>query len=195
MYLDEELDLGANVDEIQVGVEAEDVDAAAGAPGVEDDCVPVGPGGPGPPGDARGAGGRARHEEEDEGDERERGEEDEQDAPVAVRAVGQRLLAAPVGQRGVAAHLGGVGGEEEEVRGRGRAVADAACGCCGGGGGARGRRRRVGRLQLRGIQRSASGRAARASVVDLLLLLLRLRRGWLGEGREGNVYGGRGDLS
>jgi hypothetical protein len=34
-YLDEELDLAANADEIQVGVEAEDVDAAAGATGVE----------------------------------------------------------------------------------------------------------------------------------------------------------------
>ena len=43
----------------------------------------------------------------DEGDERERGEDDKQDAPVAVRAVGQRLLAAAVGQRGVAAHPGG----------------------------------------------------------------------------------------
>jgi len=77
VYLDEELDLGANVDEIQVRVEAEDVDAAAGAPGVEDDGVLVSPRGPGPPGDTRGAGGRARHEEEDEGDERERCEDDE----------------------------------------------------------------------------------------------------------------------
>jgi hypothetical protein len=175
-YLDEELDLAANVDEIQVGVEAEDVDAAAGAPGVEDDGVLVGPGRAGPPGAGRGAGGQARHEEEHEGDERERGEDDEQDAPVAVRAVGQRLLAAAVGQRGVAAHLG-VGGEEQEVRGRGRAVADAAAAACGGRG--RLRRRRVGRLLLRGIQRSASGRAARASVVDLL----RLRRG-VGDGRK-----------
>jgi hypothetical protein len=171
------------VDEIQVGVEAEDMDAAAGATGVEDNGVPVCPGRPGPPGAAHGASGRAWHEEEDERDERERGEDDEHDAPVAVRAVGQRLLAAAVGQRGVAAHLGGVGGEEE-VRGRGRAVADAAC--CGRRGGGRGRRRLVGRLLLRGIQRSASGRAARASMVDLLL-----RRG--GECRERRQrLGGRG---
>jgi hypothetical protein len=44
VYLDEELDLAANADEIQVGVEAEDVDAAAGATGVKDDGVPVYPG-------------------------------------------------------------------------------------------------------------------------------------------------------
>lgn len=81
-YLDEELDLGANVDQIQVGVEAEDVDAAAGAPGVEYDGVLLTPGGgggavqgPGPPGRGSrrgggGGGGRSRHEEEDEGDER-----------------------------------------------------------------------------------------------------------------------------
>jgi hypothetical protein len=48
-YLDKELDLAANADEIQVGVEAEDVDAAAGATYVEDDVVPVCPGRPGPP--------------------------------------------------------------------------------------------------------------------------------------------------
>jgi hypothetical protein len=98
-----------------------------------------------------------------------------------VRVVGQCLLAVAVGQRGVAAHLGGVGGEEE-VRGRGRAVADAAC--CGRRGGGQGRRRLVGRLLLRGIQRSASGRAAHASMVDLLL-----RRGGVcrGRGRDGTA--------
>jgi hypothetical protein len=56
-YLDEELDLAANANEIQVGVEAEDVDAAAGATDVEDDGVPVCPGCPGPPGAAHGASG------------------------------------------------------------------------------------------------------------------------------------------
>jgi hypothetical protein len=156
-YLDEELDVGANVDEIQVGVEAEDVDAAAGAPRVEDDGVLLRARGAGQGADLPGGGvggGRARHEEEHEGDERERREDDEQDAAVAVEAVGERVLAA-VGQRGVAAHPGGVAGEEEVWGGWG-AVAHAA------GGG----RRRLGALLRRhtGIQRSP-----RASVADLLL--------------------------
>lgn len=146
-HLDEELDLVANVEQIEVGVEAEDVDAAPGAPGVENDGVLVGvEGAPPPAGGGGGGGGGARHEEEDEGDEGERGEYDEEDAAVAVEAVGERVGAgAAAGQRGVAAHvLGvGVGGRgEEEVRGGGRAVADAA----------RRRRRRLDRLLLRGIQ-------------------------------------------
>jgi hypothetical protein len=98
-----------------------------------------------------------------------------------VRAVGQRLLAAAVGQRGVAAHLGGVGGEME-VQGRGRAVANTACGGWGGGGG--GRRRLVGRILLRRIQRSSLERAARASMVDLLLHCGGVCRG---RGRGGTV--------
>jgi hypothetical protein len=51
-----------------------------------------------------------------------------------VEAVGERaVVLEAVGQRGVArAHLG-VGGEEEEVRGGGRAVADAATGGVGDG--------------------------------------------------------------
>jgi hypothetical protein len=144
------------VDEIQVGVEAEDVDAAAGAPRVEDDGVLLGPRGAVQGADLPGGGvggGRARHEEEHEGDERERREDDEQDAAVPVEAVGERVLAA-VGQRGVAAHPGGVA-DEEEVRGGRGAVAHAAGG-----------RRRLGALLRRrtGIQRSP-----RASVADLVL--------------------------
>jgi hypothetical protein len=144
LYLDEELDLGANVDEIQVAVEAEDVDAAAGAPGVEYDGVLAGPrDGEALVPDPSSCGGRARHEEEHERDERDRREDDEQDPAVAVHAVGERLLAARPGELRVAAHL--VGGEELEVGQGGRAVADAA------GGG----RRLFDRLQvLRGIQRS-----------------------------------------
>jgi hypothetical protein len=107
-----------------------------------------------------------------------------------VRAVGQRLLAAAVGQRGVAAHLGGVG-REEEVRGRGRAVADAAC--CSRRGGGRGRWRLVGRLLLRGIQRSASGRAARTSMVDLLLRRGGVCRGGGAAGLLGSGDCGRGE--
>ena len=168
-YLDEELDLGANVDEIQVAVEAEDVDAAAGAPGVEYDGVLLGPG------DGAGVslppdpyGGRARHEEEHERDERDGREDDEQDPAVAVHAVGERLGAARPGQLRVAAHL--VGGEEEEVGRGGRAVADAAGG---------GRRLLDRGLRVRrGIQRSRRLRARRP-------------RGREGEARRGEGRGGR----
>jgi len=66
-------------EQIQVGVESKDVDAAPGAPGVEYDGALVGVDGAPPPagGGGGGLGGRTRHEEEHEGDEGERGEDDE----------------------------------------------------------------------------------------------------------------------
>jgi hypothetical protein len=109
-------------------------------------------------GRAGGGGGRSRHEKEDEGDERERREDDEQGSAVAVEAVGERaVVLAAVGQRGVArAHLC-VGGEEDEVRGGGRAVANAAE--------ERGSGRRLDRLlllrEIQGFRASVEGRRAR----------------------------------
>jgi hypothetical protein len=91
-YPDKEIDLASNVDEIQVGVKAEDLDAAVRAPCTEDDGLLHGPcgavQGADPPGD-----GQVRHEEEHEGDERERRKDDEQDAAVLMDAVGERDLA------------------------------------------------------------------------------------------------------
>uniref|UniRef100_A0A0E0BBN5 Uncharacterized protein n=1 Tax=Oryza glumipatula TaxID=40148 RepID=A0A0E0BBN5_9ORYZ len=65
-------------EQIQVGIEAEDVDVAPGDPDVKYDGALVGVhGAPPPAGASGGRGGRTRHEEEHKGDEGKRGEDDE----------------------------------------------------------------------------------------------------------------------
>lgn len=129
------------MDEIQVPIEAEDVDAATGAAGVEDD----GEGGGSFVADLAVregvvlhglAGGGGRHGVEHERDEEERHRHHQKRTPEVVDLVGERLRRRRRGPAGAFQHFGGfeiqLGGGEEFGGGRG-----AEANLAGGGGGGR----------------------------------------------------------
>lgn len=140
IYLLEKLEILANGEEIEIVVEAEDVDAAAGAAGVEDDGVRLAGGGGSEDlggdlavGEGVVGGGARGHYVEDEGDEEERDGDDEEDAPVAVDLVGEggATTCGPlehlVGSEGVRVLIGrgrGVGLAVDELGGGRRPVPD-----------------------------------------------------------------------
>lgn len=132
-------------------IEMEDVDAAAGAAGVEDDGVGAGgflDGGYFPVNEGVASDGlvrdAGRHDVEDEGDEEKRDRHDEQRPPEPVDLVGEGLLAAGALQHFAGLELrrvlvGGVRGRRvaaavEELGGGRRSVPDLTVGGSGGGG-------------------------------------------------------------
>lgn len=96
--LNEELEILADGEKLEVVVEAEDVDAAAGAAGVKDHGIRglgrqlavVAIGGEG--GGQLAASAAAGHDVEDHGEEEERDRDDEEDAPVSVHFVGEGVV-------------------------------------------------------------------------------------------------------